>query len=310
MKRKIMPLSLILLFSFMLLKPKETFDGASEGLLLWFQIVLPTLLPFIIITNLLVSTNTMQYITKLLSPVLSPLFQTSPAGTFAVLSGFLCGYPMGAKVTADLLRANKIDRNEACYLLSFCNNTSPMFIMNYAVIKKLGKEEFILPSFCILFLSPILLSFLSRKIYNRNSAFRKGKTYTSGFPVHFDFELLDDTIMNGFETITKVGGYIILFSVFLTLLKELPVHLPFWDLILLPSFEVTNGISMLAASDILFSVRFVLVMALISFGGICSVAQTQCMLYGTGISIVPYIIEKLITAIVTSLFAICYIKLI
>ena len=101
MKRKLLPFALISIFFFMLVKPNETFSGASEGLLLWFQIILPTLFPFMIITNLLVRTNTMFYFSKCLSPILSPLFHVSANGTFAILTGFLCGYPMGAKVTAE-----------------------------------------------------------------------------------------------------------------------------------------------------------------------------------------------------------------
>lgn len=308
MRRNIFPLVLILLFFIMLIKPRETFTGASEGLLLWFQIVLPTLLPFIIITNLLVHTNTMFYFAKFLSPVISPLFHTSPNGTFAVVTGFLCGYPMGAKVTADLIRSEKITRSEGAYLLSFCNNTSPVFIMNYAVIKSLGRDELILPSIAILFLSPILCSFVFRRFYFGR---KKGKTYVSGISdshIQFDFQILDDTIMNGFETITKVGGYIILFSVLITLAQEVPLQSVVWKLILLPSLEVTNGISMIVKNQVSFSVVFILVMGLTSFGGICSVAQTQCMIQGTGLRIVPYSIEKLITAVVTSFLAFIYIQ--
>ena len=41
MRRYAFPFSVILLFFIMLSFPQEVFDGASEGLLLWFQIVLP-----------------------------------------------------------------------------------------------------------------------------------------------------------------------------------------------------------------------------------------------------------------------------
>lgn len=310
MKRKVFPFLLIFLFFIMLIKPHETFLGASEGLLLWFQIVLPTLLPFIIVTNLLVRTNTMSYISRTLAPVIRPFFHTSSNGTFVVLAGFLCGYPMGAKVTADLISSSRISKNEGAYLLSFCNNTSPMFVLNYVVLKSLNREDLLIPSIVIVFLSPILCSFLFRfyyfRLYNRKSDVKPPASVPH---IHFDFQVLDDTIMNGFETITKVGGYIILFSIFLTLAKKLPFQSDIWNYILLPSLEITNGISMLAAGTIPFSYTFALIMGLISFGGICSIAQTQCMIQDTGISIVPYITEKLITAMVTSLLTFLYMQL-
>lgn len=309
MKKIIFPIVLIFFFFFMLFKPAETFYGSSQGLLLWFQIVLPTLLPFIILTNLLMSSNIMHYITKAASPILSPIFHTSLDGTFAIITGFLCGYPMGSKVTADLLRTKKITKDEASYLLSFCNNTSPMFIMNYAVLEKIGKREYLLPSFLILTISPILASFLFRKKYiQSNVRFQTNPTPLSS-KINFQFSMLDHAIMDGFEAITKVGGYIIIFSVLLTFLKTLNITSPIWSLFVLPSLEITNGISLLTASSFPFPVIYVLVLSLISFGGICSIAQTQCMLNETGISVLPYIIEKLITATVTSFLTILYLYL-
>lgn len=302
MKRKLLPFALISIFFFMLVKPNETFSGASEGLLLWFQIVLPTLFPFMIITNLLVRTNTMFYFSKCLSPILSPLFHVSANGTFAILTGFLCGYPMGAKVTADLVRSGKISKKEGSYLLSFCNNTSPMFIMNYVVLKSLKQENLLIPSLLILFLSPILCSFLFRIYYLKEEKHYSSSALTSPH-FYFHFQILDSTIMNGFEMITKVGGYIILFSVLITLLREIPCSSPLWTTFVLPSLEITNGIPMIISLCHSFPLSFILVMALVSFGGLCSIAQTKCMLEGTGLSIVSYTIEKLITAMVTSLLS-------
>lgn len=290
----------------MLIKPSETFLGASEGLLLWYQIILPTLFPFMIITNLLVRTNTMFSFTKWLSPVLCTLFASSPNGTFAILTGFLCGYPMGAKVTADLIKNGKISKNEGAYLLSFCNNTSPMFIMNYVILKTLKHEELLFPSLIILFASPILCSFLFRLYYLQKKQFSSDFLPSTTHP-YFHFQLLDQTIMNSFEVITKVGGYIILFSVLITLLKELPCTSLLWKICILPSLEVTNGIPLLLATNLPFSFSYICIMALVSFGGFCSIAQTKCMLDGTGLSILSYTIEKLITAMVTSLLAFFYI---
>lgn len=76
---------------------------------------------------------------------LCPLLGTSYYGTFAVLTGFLCGYPMGAKTTSDLLNVNKISRSEASYLLSFCNNTSPAFILSYVVAQNMKERNLCIP---------------------------------------------------------------------------------------------------------------------------------------------------------------------
>lgn len=309
MKRRYFKIGIVILFLVMLVRPKEVFQGASEGLVLWFQTVLPTLLPFIIVSNLLVFTNAITYISEVLGPLLRHIFGVSKNGSFAILTGFLCGYPMGAKVTSDLIHAKHISVIEGKYLLSFCNNTSPVFIMSYVVWQNLKREDLIIPSILILFLAPILCSFLFRFYYRKElcAAFSEKKENAIEENTRFGFEIVDKSIMNSFETIIKVGGYIILFSVILTLLKELPVHTPLWNLAVLPMIEITNGVPLICSVTSNFSYKFILSLTLTSFGGICSIAQTKCMIQNTGLSILPYIIEKLITALVTSFIAYLYI---
>ena len=115
--------------------------------------------------------------------------------------------------------------------------------------------------------------------------------------------------MNGFETITKVGGYIMLFSILIALLQKLPLDHFLFSLLLLPSLEMTNGIPLRCVSPLSADACFVLSLALTSFGGWCSVAQTRSMVQGARLPITPYIIEKLITTLVTSLLAYTYIRL-
>jgi sporulation integral membrane protein YlbJ len=297
------------LFAAMLIFPQAVFSGAEEGLLLWFQIIFPTLFPFLVVTSLLLSSGGLNLITRLFGGLFRRIFRVTQNGAFAVLAGFLCGYPMGAKVTADLLRAEKISDREARYLLSFCNNTSPVFIINFIVWKTFGDERLMLPTLLILIGSPVLMSFIFRRIYLKgrhpfpepSAALKEKKT-------RFDFSVLDSCMMNSFEAIVKVGGYIILFSVLLSLLEELSGQ----HSILMaaaPALEVTNGILLLSSSVSDPGLRYAAVLGLTSFGGLCSAAQTKCMLERTGLSVIPYIIQKLTTAAAASLLSFIYLAL-
>ena len=284
----------------MLAFPTETFTGASNGLLLWFQIVLPTLLPFLIISNLLIHTNSVYYISKLLSPVLKRMFHVSDSACYAILIGFLCGYPMGAKVIADLIETKRISETEGQYLLSFCNNTSPMFIISYVITQNLKRPDLLVPSILILYGAPVLCSFLFSSFYRtRNTAPLLNSSDKK--QLQFDFNVFDQSIMNGFETITRIGGYIILFSILFALAKRLPFA---W---LMSFLEISNGIPHLLNCGFTFVTSYVAVLALTSFGGFCSIAQTYSMLQDTKLRIFPYIIQKLITMTVTSLLAFLYI---
>ena len=264
MKRYFTSLCVIALFVLMLLFPQPVFKGASSGLLLWFNVILPTLLPFMIVSNLLIGTRAIDAISKVFGPVMCRLFGVTRYGSFAIIAGFLCGYPMGGKVTADLVRKQYITWQEGQYLLSFTNNTSPMFIISYVVWQNLKDTSRTMPALLILILSPILCSFLFR-IYYRPGA----RIHSSGcppLPKAAAASLMDSCIMNGFETITKVGGYIMLFSILIALLQKLPLDHFLFSLLLLPSLEMTNGIPLLCASPLSADACFVLSLALTEDG--------------------------------------------
>lgn len=295
---------IILLFVLFLGFPQQVFAGASTGLTLWFQVIFPTLLPFIILSNLMIHTSAIHILAKALSPVLSRLFGVSDYGTFAILTGFLCGYPMGSKVTADLVKEGFISRKEGQYLLGFCNNTSPMFIISYLMWQSLKLQKHTIPSLIILFLSPVIVSILLRRFqgdlqtkYKNMSAPLISKSLT---------DVLDFCIMNGFETIAKIGGYMMLFSIFFTLIdtfvqvRSLPMTL------FTASLELTNGVSILC-QNMASAPLYIAALSLTSFGGWCAVAQTYSMIQDSGLKIWPYVIEKLATAAVTSLCASIYI---
>lgn len=276
MKRTVIGIGTVVFFLCMLITPKSVFNGASKGLLLWFQIVLPTLFPFLVLTNFLLVTGNISYISSAVGGVISRLFKVSSNGSFAVLVGFLCGYPMGAKTAADLTVSGMITPEEGRYLLSFCNNTSPVFILNYLVWKTLGQNALLIPSLLILLVSPMLVSLISRRKYlcgnhcfYNVSCSREKKTALSML-------LVDQCIMDSFETLVKVGGYIILFSVLLTMCLELPIaSVIFTEMLSL--LEVTTGISILGKLSLPFIVQYPLLLGLTAFGGFCAIAQTQCM---------------------------------
>lgn len=309
MKHNLAGIGIVILFAFMLISPKAVFNGASEGLLLWFQIILPTLFPFIIITNLLLCTDSIHYISRAFGKVLCRIFKVSESGSFAIIVGFLCGYPMGAKVTADLITTGYVTEDEGRYLLSFCNNTSPVFILNFIVWKTLGREEYLLPSLLILLGTPMVMSIPFRRFYLHGQKTFPALKKTGQSKKDWGFRIVDTCIMDSFETITKVGGYIILFSVILALVQSAPWQ-PAPVRMILPALEVTNGIALIGKSTLPFTIQYPAILALTSFGGICAAAQTQCMIQKTSLSVVPYILEKLATAGVTSLIAVLYLQII
>lgn len=304
MKRNAGGVGMFLCFVCMLLFPKEVFTGAGKGLLLWFDIILPTLFPFLIVEHLLAVTGSFRFISDITGPVLSRIFKVSRNGSFAVVTGFLCGYPMGAKVTADLVREQRIRKEEGQYLLSFCNNVSPAFIINYLIWNTLGDASLLVPTLVILILAPFSVSLITRRIYLRKiQLFSVSPTELR--EKKWDFSLIDEGIMSSFEILVKVGGYVMLFSVLISLLEIFfqDSSLLLW---ILPVLEITNGITWLGEAGLPLGILYPALLAATSFGGWCAAAQTQCMLEKTGLQIVPYLIQKLAAALAASFFAVLY----
>ena len=75
----------------------------------------------------------------LIYPVVKPLAKVRKNVCYAMLMGFLCGFPMGARVVDDLYQRQMIDRREAEYLLAFCNNIGPVYFCSF-VLPLLGRR--------------------------------------------------------------------------------------------------------------------------------------------------------------------------
>lgn len=113
----------------MLLNPRETVTAASAGIKLWYLVVIPALLPFFIIAELLVSLRFVNFLGILLEPIMRPVFRLPGCSSLVVVMGFTSGFPVGAILTKKLYDDHMLTANEAERLVSFTNNSSPLFIL-------------------------------------------------------------------------------------------------------------------------------------------------------------------------------------
>ena len=112
--------------------PKLSLEGARRGLLLWYQTVLPTLLPFMVCTNLITAMNGVKFLAAPAVPVFGRLLGLSENGCFVLISGVLCGYPLGAKACSDFLDQGLISLPEARSLYAVSSFPSPMCFLKAA----------------------------------------------------------------------------------------------------------------------------------------------------------------------------------
>lgn len=312
-------IKVLVLFFFLLmfLFPSATYQGASSGLLLWFLNVLPTLLPFIILSNLMIRLNIAGRISRFIHPLFGKLFRISLDGSYPILIGFLSGIPMGAKATADLASDNKINRDEGNLLLGMCNNASPIFIFSFIAMNQLKLPHIRIPLFVIVYGSSILSAYICRSIYRfyQKSALThkvgpvtgKAAAPVNFRSVRFTYDILDSSIMNGFEVITKIGGYIILFSILAQIVYETGPDVSLLKAFFMGTLEITTGISQICKLRMDINIKIVLAAVLTSFGGLSGIAQTKSVLGCSRLSLKYYLIVKLLSALLAFLLSVLYV---
>ncbi|BCJ95464.1 sporulation integral membrane protein YlbJ [Anaerocolumna cellulosilytica] len=302
---------ILLFLIIILLYPASSFQGAKNGLLLWFNTVLPTLLPFMIVSNLIIRLKISSILSKLFYPLFHIFFDVSEEGSYPILIGFLSGMPVGAKTIGDMVEKKILSLREGQYLLSFCNNASPMFIMSYIAISQLNLPGFRVALLLILYGSGVLSAFFIfrlRRGSNRLTA--QGYECMDSYKdsTTFDFEKLDAAIMEGFEVITKVGGYMILFSICAQIISDFGSSISYLKLFLISFLEITTGINKLNNSGLDMNIKIALITGITAFGGLSGLAQTKSVISNTRLSIHTYFKGKLLHMILAFLIAYLYVN--
>lgn len=312
MKRSLTTAGILLLLLFLLQNPQESLNASREGMKLWLNTLLPTLLPFLILTGFLIHTNIIEKILSPFSGFWKTVFGLSPSGAYIFLLGMLCGYPMGAKLASDLFSHGKIEKREAEYLLTFANQPSPAFLTTYLAHICLEQKVSTGEIFFILLLADLLCMLFFRFVIFQNQTvtraaknFSKKETSTTSSPG----SIIDVSIMNGFETIARLGGYILLFS----LIAACVHHYWKWSGIscslILGMLEITTGLQQISQAGLSFQMQYLVSMALTAFGGCCILAQTKSVT-DKNLSFLPYVSAKCLNGALTVTLILVFSKLI
>lgn len=284
----------------MLLYPKQALAFSYTGLHLWFETMIPVLLPFMILTSLLVEMGLSEKLTSGLNPIIGRIFRLSGSGIYALLTGFLCGFPMGARTIALLYQKGEITKKEAAFLLSFCNNIGPVYFLSF-VILTLNLSHKKLPLLFGMYGIPLLYGLVLRNTVYLKCSFTSQSSIKKAIPSYQILKHLDTAILSGLSGISRLGGYMVFFNL-LNLLPDLclkwlgqrfSLSLVQTGQIINCLLEITSGIGRLQDNNPL------IVLVLLPFGGFSCIAQTYSMIRQTDLSIREYTLHKVILTLIT-----------
>jgi sporulation integral membrane protein YlbJ len=289
--------------------PDRLLESAKNGVQLWLNQIMPTLLPFTILINILSMTGFFTFAGRALSPVMRLLFNVPGQGGIALASGFLSGYPMGAKVTAILRERGEISQVQAERLLTFTNNSGPLFILGavgVGVFSSARAGYFIM----IIHYASALITGVLFRFYKAGAD--DYTPLTSGAQPADDLPLgkmISESIMRSMESMLLIGGTIVLFSVISGVVAMIVSGN--YAVFAAGILEMTNGVFALAqstsnlpaanlpAANLPLEHRIILSAMFISFGGLSIHAQTAAVIKGTDIRLGVHTIAKCVQTAVT-----------
>lgn len=326
LKKNLLSLLLCLFIICLLIFSRSNISAAKSGLSLWANSVVPSLFPFFIAIELLNHTNVAHILGKLLNKFMKPLFNVPGIGAYVFIMGLISGYPTGAKIVTQFRKKGMITKAEGERLLTFTNNSGALFILGTVGITLFGNT-----TIGILLLITHILACISVGIvfrfwkFNDNEKMNYKKINSD--KKNTSSNILSASITNSINTILMIGGFIVLFSIIISILKTSKILLilsnilaPIMNIFNIDSkfcipmisgiFELTNGISMVASlPNKLLSTNIIISAFLLGFGGISVVLQIYAIIADTDISIIPYILGKFLQGIFASIYTFIFIKI-
>ena len=310
MKQFLIGFSVCFLFLYLLLFPQNVLYACTHALVLWSGSVVPALFPVMILSRLLISTDILYFILKPVAFLCGRFLHLSFYGTYALLLGYVCGYPMGVKTIADLEDERLLSQEEGRFLATFINNVSPGFLSGYVCTELLQKPE-TAPACMVIIYGASLTYGTVTAIFQKNAGtlppYAKKTIVQPDQKSHLSFlMLLDHTLEDSILQLLKIGGYMVLVSV-LSSITCVFSFLPETAMVLLSAtLEISCGaqqITLLACSAFL---KGILLTASLSFGGLCSAFQSSSFLQRTGIPLPKYIKAKAMISLIALAYYVLY----
>ncbi len=276
---------LTILITFLIANNQILIAGASYGLMLWYNNVLPLLLPFMLISGLLEKEIINSKMLSSKKSILTILFL-----------GLFCGYPIGAKTNASFVKSNIISNKLGNIILPICNNVSPMFFLGFVINNILKNSISLILAYAVIYIPYLIFIILELSLFNKkNTPISKPKAKKSPYTYK---SIAEESIMQ----ITMVGLYIMLCSILTEFIISFAYFSDIIKLLLVGITEITRGITYISQSYTLNpQIKTALILSFTSFGGISSIMQTKNVLLGSGLSLIHYICIKVLCAISTFL---------
>ncbi len=285
-------LSLLLFFR----NPAIAMDALHSALLLCGRTVIPALFPFMVISELLVSSGIGKKLLRPLSPLLGGLFRLSPAGGTAALLGMLCGFPVGTRCAISALEAGEITPEEAARIPALSGNPSSAFLINAVGVSLFGSQDLGVSLLLSVLLSQLSVGCLVARLPQKEPLCRTHERAATAASPLFGVSSFPHAIRSACFGVLLICAYVVFFSALVACLGFFleALGLPqFAKAALFCLFELSGGMSAAAALPAT-TARTLLCAAAAAWSGLSVHFQALSLCEGHPISLRPYFLSKLL----------------
>jgi sporulation integral membrane protein YlbJ len=328
----------MLLLTIMLIVFSEHGYHATVGALkLFFEVVFPSLLPFFILSDVLLSTGMVHYLGVWFEPLMRPLFNVPGVGSFVFSMGLAAGYPMDAVLTAKFRKQGLCTKTEGERLLAFSNSADPLFIFGAVAVGMFGQPA-LGAVLALAHYASVLMVGLTFRFYRRREsvppeagvvvrgihrramdAMMRGRA-EDGRPMG---KVLNEAISDAISTLFLIMSFMVLFAVLIRVLTatglmgliEAPLGMLLRWVGLSPNlanatiqglFEIDLGSAAAAHASAPLIQRLVVVSGIIAWSGLSVHGQVASVLADTDISMRPYFIARALHAVYAGIMTVAF----
>ena len=313
----------------LMLYPQPAMEAARSGLRLCYNVIIPSLFPFFVLSSLVVELGLAGYLGRALEKVMRPLFNVSGACASAFALGFIGGYPVGAKTAISLYEKGMCSRTEAERLLSFCNNSGPAFILGVVGAGVFGSSKVGLLLYLAHAAASVCVGILFR-FYKAGGGGREGARPAPRFQAQRFTAAFTGSIKSSFLSTLNICAFVVFFTVVIrllflsgvlsgvswvlgTLLSPLGFSQAWAERLLTGFLEISSGVWTLSGSGALAG-RLSMAAFMLGWAGLSVHCQVLCFLIDSGLSARTYLLGKFLhglisaalTYLVTTLFPLTY----
>lgn len=299
-KKVLINFAIFIVIFYLLIHSNVLVVGISNSTNIFVTKLIPALFPYLLITELLINSGTINNLSYGISSCLSRIFRIPQNTTPTVIIGFLLGYPNSAKYILKLYNEKKIDRKLATKLVAFTSNANMSYIIatvGISIFKSIETGIILATSH---FLSSIIIGIFFTPSYN-NIIIQQTSTNSNSFKkIYSPFELMYTSINNTLKTLAFIFAYTVIFSLLPTVIFSDFSISPTIKAVLTGIFEISNGINSIYLLNIPLNTKVILVSFVLSFSSLMILTQIFTFAFKANVHFKDLIKYKLLQGFLSS----------